>query len=339
LSALAFSPDFAMENVNTTRTCSLKVSEHLRDKDHAFYVRLLLRSTVKASEIKQIDLKGRRGHCKITLSTRAALERLLGEVIHVNGVQLNFLVGDGSVVLLHLFGVNDDMPLSAISKAVQPFGSCIGSPKRETKTVEGCTFSTGTVFVQLVPTATVPSTICVGDANDQVQRLRAWHVGQIQTCYRCGEAEHLAKDCPSKLYSSAVRTNAAIDVLLQHSRRSVDLPQMAGDTFPGVSDDGVVAEGSKVVPSLASNNHSRTDESQQTSLQMDIACGGVSPSASLECMVSVSASNSMEHLNLNSLTPGTAAAQDVADLDEEKVLMFKDGSDKKHKGKKSKTKK
>jgi len=204
----------AMDNLKTTRTCSLKLGEQLRDKDHSFFVRLLLRSVVKASEVKQIDLKGRPGYCRITLSTRAALERLLGAEVVVAGSQLNFLVGDGSVVLLHVFGVDEDLPLSTIAKSVQQFGAVIGEPRREKKTVDGCTFSTGTVFVQCLPSVAVPCTLPVlMGPSDEVNvdkdtpRLRVWHVGQLQTCYRCGSCDHRARDCQSQLYSDRVRSN------------------------------------------------------------------------------------------------------------------------------------
>ena len=73
---------------------------------------------------------------------------------------------------VHIFGVADDTPLSAITSAMEKFGSVIGVPKRETKAVEGCTFTTGTTFVNLVPTAIVPSTIMLSESR---QKLRVWH--------------------------------------------------------------------------------------------------------------------------------------------------------------------
>jgi len=222
-----------MESVNVTRCCSLRLSGDLREQDHAFFVRLLLKSSVvKPCDIQQIDLKGRRGFCKVTLSTRDALERLLSKAIIVNGNQLNFVVGDGSVVLLNVFGVDEDLPLSAIVKSLQQFGSVVGEPRRESMTVDDCTFHTGTVHVQFVPKVAVPSTLYVGDAADmsQRQRLRAWHVGQIQTCFVCGDPEHKSKECPNKsTYAAAVRRveDPRVDVEASQSEPRQKLPLTA----------------------------------------------------------------------------------------------------------------
>jgi len=295
-----------MDSINSTRSCSLKLGPDLRDKDHAFFVRLLLRSAVEPSDIQQIDLKGRRGFCKITLATRAALERLLAQVIHVNGSQLNFIVGDGSVILLHVYGVDEDLPLKNIVGALQQFGSVIGQPRREQKSCEGCTFHTGTVFVQFVPKAAVPSTLHVGDAA----KLRVWHVGQVQTCFKCGSTDHQAKDCTSEmksLYSAKVSGSEMdwnVDKLISAARQTSEL-QHAPNSRAGT---GLSVKGSEVTPlSTASDAKDTSQAVSQNPADVALDAGAssvvgstppgpVSPSASTECMPSISASNSMDNL-------------------------------------------
>lgn len=230
-----------MEGVSLTRTCVLKLGGDLRDKDHGFFVRLLLRAGLKPEEIKLIDLVGRHGYCKFSFSTRAALERLLGQVVVHGETRLHFLVGDGSVKLLHIFGVDDDLPLSTIIRAARKFGQVIGEPQRETKTVEECTFCTGTVFLQLLPKSAVPSTLYV-DVNKEAAiadfqkclKLRVWHEGQTQTCFECGSVDHKARKCTNKTRTLAavVRNgalNANIDSLLQAARGSAEQAACASE--------------------------------------------------------------------------------------------------------------
>eukprot|EP00117_Sycon_ciliatum_P038343 scpid84732/ scgid28508/ len=86
----------------------------------------------------------------------------------VDGAQLVLLVGDGAVVSVHIFGVADETPLSAITSAMEKFGTTVGLSKREEKSVDGCTFTTGTVFVNVVPKSTVPSTIVLPGSGQKI---------------------------------------------------------------------------------------------------------------------------------------------------------------------------
>jgi len=124
------------------RCCSLQLGKELQKKDYGFFVKLLLGAGIKAEEIQQIDLKGKRGYCKLTLSDSAALRHLVSQDIVVNGTHLVFLIGDGSVTSLQVFGVDADLPLSSLGKSLEAFGSVLGEPRREAKTIEGCTFYT-----------------------------------------------------------------------------------------------------------------------------------------------------------------------------------------------------
>jgi len=121
--------------LHKVRCCSLKLEGDLKDRDHGYFVRLLLRSGVLPTDIKQIDLKGSRGFCKVTLSTPEALERLIAQEVVVNGTPVPLFVGDGTVTSLHIFGVDEDVSLLAISESLAEFGSIIGQPTRETKEV------------------------------------------------------------------------------------------------------------------------------------------------------------------------------------------------------------
>ena len=148
---------------------------------------------IRPDDIKQVDLSGRRGFCKVSFSCTAVRDEVLSRGLEVEGKQPVLVVGDGAVVSVHINnGVADDTPLSVITSAMEKFGSVIGVPKRETKAVEGCTFTTGTTFVNLVPTAIVPSTIMLSESR---QKLRVWHRGQVPTCYKCGSSTHIAKLC------------------------------------------------------------------------------------------------------------------------------------------------
>ena len=101
----------------------------------------------------------------------------------------------------------DDTPLSAITSAMGKFETTVGLPKREEKSVDGCTFTTGTVFVNVVPKSTVPSTIVLPGSG---QKLRVWHRGQVPTCFKCGSRTHLAKDCGQHKNNSASAGNSTL---------------------------------------------------------------------------------------------------------------------------------
>ena len=102
-----------------SRVCSIQLSGNLLSKDHAFYIRLLLSSGVKPDEIKQIDLSGRRGVCRVSFSSTSVRDEVLSRGLTVDGAQLVLLIGDGAVVSVHIFGVADDTPLSAITSAME----------------------------------------------------------------------------------------------------------------------------------------------------------------------------------------------------------------------------
>ena len=51
------------------------------------------------------------------------------------------------------------------------------------------------MYVNVALKTAVPSMIQIGTRN---RKYRAWHQGQRQTCWKCGEAEHQAKDCPKR---------------------------------------------------------------------------------------------------------------------------------------------
>ena len=114
-------------------------------------MRLFLSGGVTPDDIKQVDLSGRRGFCRVSFSCTAVRDEVLSRGLKLEGKQLVLVVGDGAAESLHIFGVEDDTPLSVITSAMEKFGSIIGVPKRETKVVEGCTFTTAaTIFVNLL---------------------------------------------------------------------------------------------------------------------------------------------------------------------------------------------
>ena len=193
-----------------SRMCSIQLNEGWSSKDHAFFIRLLLSGGVRPDDIKQVDLSGRRGFCRVSFSCTAVRDEVLSRGLEFEGKQLVLVVGDGAVVSVHIFGVADDTPLSAITSAMEKFGSVIGVPKRETKAVEGCTFTTGTTFVNLVPTAIVPSTIMLSESR---QKLRVWHRGQVPTCYKCGSSTHIAKLCTHQARRPSPYADAAASAL------------------------------------------------------------------------------------------------------------------------------
>ena len=207
-----------------SRICSIQLNEGWSWKDHAFFIRLLLSGGVRPDDIKQVDLSGRRGFCKVSFSCTAVRDEVLSRGLEVEGKQLVLVVGDGAVVSVHIFGVADDTPLSVITSAMEKFGSVIGVPKRETKAVEGCTFTTGTTFVNLVPTAIVPSTIMLSESR---QKLRVWHRGQVPTCYKCGSSTHIAKLCT---HNQARRPSPYADAAASALKGTQGQAQAPGDT-------------------------------------------------------------------------------------------------------------
>lgn len=178
-----------------SRSVLLKLEEGWPTRDHAYYVRLLLSSGVKADEIKQVDLHGQAGTCIVTVSCPAVRDEIIAKGITVNGQSVQLSIATGAVVSVHVFGVEDDLSLSAIVTAVSKFGTVIGSAKREKKSVDGCSFTTGTVYLNVALRTAIPCLIAVGS---RARKYRVWHQDQRQTCWRCNAATHLAKDCPNK---------------------------------------------------------------------------------------------------------------------------------------------
>ena len=199
-----------------SRVCSIQLVEDHPRNDHAFYVKLLLSAGVKPGDVKQVDLNGRRGFCRITFCSTEVRDDVVTKGLQANGTPLTLVVGDGAVVSVHAFGVAEDVSLPSIVSAIEKFGTVIGKPKREVKTIEACTFTTGTVYVSIVPTVAVPSVIVLPGSH---QRIRVWHKGQTPTCYKCGSSHHVSRNCTQQmqrgknsasgtLYSSMVGSSA-----------------------------------------------------------------------------------------------------------------------------------
>ena len=81
--------------------------------------------------MKQVDLNGRRGFCRITLSCTEVRDDGLTKGLQLEGTPLTLVVGDGAVISVYAYGVAEDVSLSAIVSSVEKFGTVIGKPKRE----------------------------------------------------------------------------------------------------------------------------------------------------------------------------------------------------------------
>lgn len=216
-----------------SRSVYLKLEEGWPTRDHAHYVRLLIGAGVKADDIKQIDLHGRAGMCVVTVSCQAVRDSIVSNGLSIDGRPVEMVISGGSVVSLHLFGVEDDLSLAAIVQAVEKFGSVVGGAKREKKSVDGCSFTTGTVYVNVALRAVVPSLIPVGSRN---RKYRVWHQGQVQTCWKCNRTGHVAKDCTHARKSSrrpstddhATPASQADDVIGQAYVASATFAEAAG---------------------------------------------------------------------------------------------------------------
>ena len=123
-----------------SRSVLLKLEEGWSTKDHAQYVRLLLNANVRAQDIKQIDLHGQAGACIVTVSCPAVRDQIIANGLSFNGQPVKLSTSAGDVVSVHLFGIEDNLSLPAITKAMERFGSVVGAVTRDTKTVDGCTF-------------------------------------------------------------------------------------------------------------------------------------------------------------------------------------------------------
>ena len=73
-----------------SRICSIQLNEGWSSKDHAFFIRLLRSGGVRSDDIKQVDLSGRRGFCRVSFSCTAVRDEVLSRGLEFEGKQLVF---------------------------------------------------------------------------------------------------------------------------------------------------------------------------------------------------------------------------------------------------------
>ena len=256
-----------------SRSVSLKLEEGWPTRDHAHYVRHLIGAGVNADDIKQIDLHGRAGMCVVTVSCQAVRDSIASKGLSIDGRPVEMVISSGTVVSLHVFGVEDDLSLAAIVQGVEKFGSVVGPAKREKKSVDGCTFTTGTVYVNVALRAVVPSLIAIGSRN---RKYRVWHKDQQQTCWKCGSTGHLAKDCTNARTKDSRRASTgsaeqAEKVIVQAHGASLTFAEAAGqrniqpDAAQGVSHANIAVENNATGtpdPGASSNKPVNTSSSE-----------------------------------------------------------------------------
>ena len=185
---------------------SFKVSKDW-PSDHKFILQELSGNSLNVKEsVKQIDLHGKPGWCQVTLSSRAQRETVLSKGLCIRGEQLELHLPDEGSTQLHVFGCPVGMPDGPLSASLSVFGKLIGPPSHGKISFEGTSFKTGIRYVNIVLSKPVPSCVTVGK-----RKLRVWHRGQTQTCWRCGTTGHEARECKVRAGrepESSSRTNS-----------------------------------------------------------------------------------------------------------------------------------
>ena len=164
-----------------------------RSADHLFYAKALKQSKVDISQVCQVDLQGKPGHCVVTVKSSAEREKILDAGIRISGKQVLCEISGVDLTHLHVFGCPVGLQNSKLCAALGQFGRIVGSPQQKKVLFEGLEISTGTRVLSLVLRSPVPSTVTVGQL-----KLRVWHRGQQQTCWRCNNSGHEAKACPNR---------------------------------------------------------------------------------------------------------------------------------------------
>ena len=161
--------------------------------DHLFYAKALKQSKVDISQVCQVDLQGKPGHCVVTVKSSAEREKILDAGIRISGKQVLCEISGVDLTHLHVFGCPVGLQNSKLCAALGQFGRIVGSPQQKKVFFEGLEICTGTRVLSLVLRSPVPSTVTVGQL-----KLRVWHRGQQQTCWRCNNSGHEAKACPNR---------------------------------------------------------------------------------------------------------------------------------------------
>ena len=161
--------------------------------DHLFYAKALKQSKVDICQVCQVDLQGKPGHCVVTVKNSAEREKILDAGIRISGKQVLCEISGVDLTHLHVFGCPVGLQNSKLCAALGQFGRIVGSPQQKKVLFEGLEISTGTRVLSLVLRSPVPSTVTVGQL-----KLRVWHRGQQQTCWRCNNSGHEAKACPNR---------------------------------------------------------------------------------------------------------------------------------------------
>ena len=160
--------------------------------DHLFYAKGLKQSKVDISQVCQVDLQGKPGHCVVTVKSSAEREKILDAGIRISGKQVLCEISGVDLTHLHVFGCPVGLQNSKLCAALGQFGRIVGSLQQKKVLFEGLEIRTGTRVLSLVLRSPVPSTVTVGQL-----KLRVWHRGQQQTCWRCNNSATRLKHVPT----------------------------------------------------------------------------------------------------------------------------------------------
>ena len=112
--------------------------------DHKIIARSLLHDNgLKGFDVKQINLEGRPGFCKVTLSCPAVRNEIATRGLTICGQQFNLIFGYYESVAMKMFGCPFSMSDSCIMSAIPEFGNVGGGLIHEKTRVDEFEYDTG----------------------------------------------------------------------------------------------------------------------------------------------------------------------------------------------------
>ena len=145
----------------------------------------LKEAQIDLSRISVIQRRDSNNSWVLSFTSIEAKHHVTAARVHVLGNEINFSSTTRRAAIVKIFEAPTEMPDTVVIGRLSHYGKVL-SFRRER---EG-QFYNGVRSARMHLHKDIPSTIFIAG-----EKVRAWHPGQPRACRRCGQQDHIAKDC------------------------------------------------------------------------------------------------------------------------------------------------